>query len=337
MNKIEATFRIVTPMFIGGANQEPGDGIRPPSVKGALRFWWRALNWGSFYERGQQNENEALNKLHEEEARLFGVATDGKSRGQGCFLLEVTNQPPLNHFVDDWPQSHTARGANSKSGYLGLGLFEMNEHSQRKAIFEDKLFSIRLLFKANKNEEASRDDIEQIRTALVAFGLFGGLGGRSRRGFGSVALINMDGEKVTQTQSLNEYKKAIGEIRKQITTQPNMPPYTAFSEHVKVGIGLPSSDARQTHSDAGELYLNHRGQSSDLRGRAKRCFGLPLEGVSTPEERRASPLFFHIHPVGQQFICLNLFLPAKFQPGENTEVEDFSNVASFFDGLEVLP
>ncbi len=50
MEKLEATFRIVTPMFIGGADQTPSDGIRPPSVKGALRFWWRALNWGRFWK-----------------------------------------------------------------------------------------------------------------------------------------------------------------------------------------------------------------------------------------------------------------------------------------------
>jgi hypothetical protein len=53
---IEASFRIVTPMFIGGADQTPADGIRPPSVKGALRFWWRALNWGRIREQTSCDE-----------------------------------------------------------------------------------------------------------------------------------------------------------------------------------------------------------------------------------------------------------------------------------------
>jgi CRISPR-associated protein Cmr1 len=44
METIEAVYRIVTPMFVGGADQKPYDGVRAPSFKGALRFWWRTLN-----------------------------------------------------------------------------------------------------------------------------------------------------------------------------------------------------------------------------------------------------------------------------------------------------
>jgi len=73
MKEIKAIYRIVTPMFIGGANQDPSDGIRPPSFKGALRFWWRALNWGKFYHECR-DKKKALQALHQEELRLFGSA-----------------------------------------------------------------------------------------------------------------------------------------------------------------------------------------------------------------------------------------------------------------------
>ena len=66
---LTAEFKIVTPMFIGGADQSPSDGIRPPSVKGALRFWWRALNWGKFREAPGADDAAALRALHEEEVR----------------------------------------------------------------------------------------------------------------------------------------------------------------------------------------------------------------------------------------------------------------------------
>lgn len=42
-NTITATFEIVTPMFLGDADQK-ATSIRPTAIKGALRFWWRALN-----------------------------------------------------------------------------------------------------------------------------------------------------------------------------------------------------------------------------------------------------------------------------------------------------
>ncbi len=51
MTVINATYRIVTPMFIGNAEQK-ADSVRPPAIKGALRFWWRALNWGRWLRIG---------------------------------------------------------------------------------------------------------------------------------------------------------------------------------------------------------------------------------------------------------------------------------------------
>ena len=49
--EITASLEIVTPMFLGGAaTTEVADAIRPPSIKGALRFWWRALNWSRVYQ-----------------------------------------------------------------------------------------------------------------------------------------------------------------------------------------------------------------------------------------------------------------------------------------------
>ncbi|WP_143108945.1 type III-B CRISPR module RAMP protein Cmr1, partial [Bathymodiolus thermophilus thioautotrophic gill symbiont] len=44
MKTIVATYRIITPMFISGAKVTEAE-LRIPSIKGAIRFWWRALNW----------------------------------------------------------------------------------------------------------------------------------------------------------------------------------------------------------------------------------------------------------------------------------------------------
>ena len=57
-------YRIVTPMFLGGeAQQADPTQFRNASFKGALRFWWRALNWGRMLKNAGQNETEALKKL----------------------------------------------------------------------------------------------------------------------------------------------------------------------------------------------------------------------------------------------------------------------------------
>jgi len=46
METIEATYRIVTPMFIGGADKSPTEGIRPPSFKGTLLLDFLAQKGG---------------------------------------------------------------------------------------------------------------------------------------------------------------------------------------------------------------------------------------------------------------------------------------------------
>ena len=98
--KIEAEFTIVTPMFIGDANQEADD-VRPPSLKGALRFWWRALYWSDCWRDAKGNETQALKLLHEQEARLWGCAATGEDSAQSAVVLRLHSQgkgrPP-----EDW-------------------------------------------------------------------------------------------------------------------------------------------------------------------------------------------------------------------------------------------
>ncbi|MGH8604475.1 MAG: type III-B CRISPR module RAMP protein Cmr1, partial [Gammaproteobacteria bacterium] len=134
---LQATYRIVTPMFLGGANQDPSDGIRPPSVKGALRFWWRALNWWRF-RNADTDDAAALRELHKEEARLFGAAAnDDGEGGQGCFHLRVSEE------------TNNASPPNAGDGHkymLGRGLIGANGTYLRKAI-STGTFTVKLLFR----------------------------------------------------------------------------------------------------------------------------------------------------------------------------------------------
>ena len=72
MREILAEYEITTPMFLGGGVPEDVD-LRPPSIKGVLRFWWRAMKWGDCLKE-TDSELEALKKLHRLEADLFGSA-----------------------------------------------------------------------------------------------------------------------------------------------------------------------------------------------------------------------------------------------------------------------
>jgi len=332
MKTIEATYRIVTPMFIGGADGSPSDGVRPPSFKGALRFWWRALNWGRFYE-DTQNEDNALKALHREEARLFGSAAQGDEGGQGVFLLSI--KQPKSYIEDNaWPRVQPM----GKSGFMGMGLWESgkkekgNFQPHRVSISSNEPIKVRLGFRSNTQGA----DIEQIKQALKVMGLFGGLGSRSRRGFGSIALVELDDVNYT-CPSISAYESFIKEALMD-SCQQMFPSFTAMSDCTRVGyIAGQQNTAILAHQAASELFYKVRGMKAEVRGVNKRGFGQPLPlkpNKKEYEQRRASPLIFHIHPIGSQFICSHIFMPAQFLPHEGYDMRFYKGVETYMQKIK---
>lgn len=332
MKTIEATYQMVTPMFIGGADGSPSDGVRPPSFKGALRFWWRALHWGEFLNEANHDEAMALKALHQKEAELFGsAAKDGKG-GQGCFLLKII-QPESFQVDNQWPAIKPLK----ESGYLGMGLWESgskekdNFQPHRQNIMTKEPFTIHLLL----NKTASDEDKKQLCRALKALGLFGGLGSRSRRGFGALAIQSINHDSFA-CQSVDDYESVLKELFS-IAPAEVLPPFTAWSESSRIGLLQPCSNAKEAHKKAAACFYNVRGMKAEVRGTDKRGFGqpLPLKPMKKEyDQRRASPLFFHIHPVGNQYVCSHLFMPAQFLPTEGFDMNFFSGVSHYMNSLQ---
>jgi CRISPR-associated protein Cmr1 len=345
-------------MFIGDAEQKATD-LRPPSIKGALRFWWRALNWKKFLASNELNNElnivEALQDLHKEESRLFGsaakdlhkeesrlfgsAATNNDGGGQGCFLLQVSKQPKINP-DDTWPKN-----ANSGSGYLGFGLMESgkeeegNFQAHRAAINEIRNeFVISLIFKP----KTSNSDIEAIKETLEIWGLFGGLGSRVRNGFGSVSLLS---SKLNDTEekyhySLDEYCTKINGLLTSYNDIKTYPPYTAFSQYSRFKV-IKSSEtekARESHNLAGDWYKEKR---LGLKWEKRISLGLPLnvdDSVNastslgrflTENEniRRSSPLIFHVQQLkNKKFVTGILYLPAQFHPKYPEEPKPYPHI-----------
>ena len=71
----------LTPMLLHGADGQTPE-LRPPSIKGALRFWWRALHG-----------HLSLDILKKREAMIFG-STDQKL-GKSSFSIQIISPSPL--------------------------------------------------------------------------------------------------------------------------------------------------------------------------------------------------------------------------------------------------
>lgn len=326
---IRASYRIVTPMFIGDAEQK-ASGISPASVKGALRFWWRALRWGEIRAE-VQSDTVALQRLHAEEAGLFGTSADNGKAAR--FTLRINARTVSITHSTEWPN-----GGNDPSGYLGIGLWQSGSHANgnfqphREYIRENQSFSVEIL----ASTDLSAEVMQQLRDALTAWGLFGGLGSRARRAFGSVAIESLDNTSF-QFANVNDYQTAVSKLFSTYRLASiGQPPFTAVSKHTRCSISdRLESSARIVHATLGTAFRNYRGQPSNLRGSKKRVFGMPYAGGTRAENdaRRASPLLFHVHLIGSRFVGTVLFLPAAFHHEPALENVDYSLASGFLKQL----
>jgi len=335
-------------MFIGGANQDPSDGIRPPSFKGALRFWWRALNWVKFYN-DSLNEKEALQALHQEESRLFGSAvTDGKG-GQGIFLLSIQHGTLAKEAKGKIHNKFKKYPAARYLSYGLMGAFGANTAKLERGCIQDQQnFTVLLKFR--------KDAEEDILSALKVMGLIGGLGSRARKGLGSVALqslkVSDDGKTWKDIwnapTTIAEYKNELLFLLQDAVDQAgDIPPFSAISSESDVSVLVLSSDSLKVMNTYGEAMMMYRswGKNGKVLNKAREenfkddhdwskglmsdefhpqriVFGLPhnygkhenLHVEPAKHKRRASPLFFHVHPIGDQFVGVSVLMPAQFLP-----------------------
>jgi CRISPR-associated protein Cmr1 len=161
----------VTPLFLGGSNPRGDPELRASSFRGALRFWLRALLGGVLGDRPDE--------IFRQESEVFG-STDHASpvvvhtRANGD--LKHNEYNPLPHKPD-------------KEVRFRFKGFKPNQR------FEIRLFS--------RDQQA----LEQAKKALWLLCYLGGLGRRSRRGFGSLQIT--EGESALTARTAKELGDAL--------------------------------------------------------------------------------------------------------------------------------
>lgn len=169
---------IVTPIFGGGYRTRELDDIdviRVPTVRGHLRFWWRALFAGGF---------ERSAALYDAETELWGgPGGSGETRAVRS-PVEVRVE-----VIDRGKKDEEKIDPRSTAG--AYVLFPAREPPALRRTL--------VTFKLTVSVSAPPDDIEvvcdAVRQAVQAWILFGGYGGRTRRGLGSLTVLKPDEEK----------------------------------------------------------------------------------------------------------------------------------------------
>lgn len=319
MKTIEATYRIVTPMFCAGADQS-GAELRLPSFKGALRFWWRSLAW----RRGMRNAAQ----LREAEARLFGSSDQGRSR----ILLRCMEELSKVSI-----ESHNGFDSNTWQGYIGYGIGDRRPGRRQHRIAPGSTWTIQLL-----GTDLSPEEIESVRSALIALGLLGGLGARSRKGWGSLTLVRLaeDGEdegsgsawRVPTTYE--ELRLALESLFHTDDRDTDLPPWTAITSRSSFAIGPACKDANAAHQYLAERY--RRAIRSITCKVEREQFGLPRGRAGKNADcRRASPVFLHVHQADDnEAIPVAAVLPADFLPRKREPAGGWRLLESFLESVE---
>lgn len=159
----------VTPLFLGGEDRSLPE-LRAPSLRGTLRYWWRALA-----------AEADLPELERRETMIFG------STEQRSPIVIRLSQPETNQHPE-W-QRRPSRGRPTASGpldynaginYLGFSL------AKRHYIVPRQQFG---LLVAERKSSGAQSVLPSALAALWVVLWIGGLGSRSRRGFGSIQAV----------------------------------------------------------------------------------------------------------------------------------------------------
>ena len=189
----------VTPI-LGGAPEprtiDEIDVIRVPTIRGHLRFWWRALYGQNFASPAE---------LFAAEAQLWGKAADDKG---GRSAVEIAVGRVVSSEIDK-----NEPAINSPAGYA---LFPARSSGDGKTPTAPRR---RPGVRFPMSITAPGQQIDQVKNAVRAWTLFGGYGSRTRRGLGSLTISGEDDQQREWLPHLDRPDNLIGrsQLRQRLT------------------------------------------------------------------------------------------------------------------------
>lgn len=255
--------RTISPMFIGGADPDVAE-LRPPSLKGALRFWWRAMN-AHLVNKG------SLDELKEREAEIFG---NTKYRSSVAISCNLTRNIPFHENL---------KGALL---YMAYGA----EH--RSAFGPGTDFNITFSSKSEAH-------LEEVQKAFSLLTHLGGLGAKSRNGFGAFACETADSfEEVCGYECFqrNSSKDAL---------------YTSIGDESQIYLAAqPKGNWKEAIKELKKIYADNA--KSRIFPKSERVYiAAPYKEVKHPE-RHAKIHIMSLTMIDEELFYTITFLPYNY-------------------------
>jgi len=208
MKHLDFTSEVLTPLFLGGAETRVRPELRALSIRGAMRYWYRAIVGGSVL-LSSTSDKERLQALKQHEADLFG--TTEKSSAVAV-LVHMDRPPEIETFQKD-RAIRTSEGdflptgkdyllwSMAASGRPGTPRYQ----PEREYIKPGTRFTIWL----QSRTPGGDNSLPKATAALWLLANLGGLGARANRGAGSLEVEVADpvyGLSFNRCRTIDELK-----------------------------------------------------------------------------------------------------------------------------------
>ena len=180
---IDIEVAVVTPLFGGGATPrqtDPQQPVRGSSVRGQLRFWWRACQGAAYASVDDLFAAESALWGNTERPSPLQVGVEMLNRGGeiACATFPADDRGGYKSFPR-WTPGHPGYALFPFQGKVSGGRIETSPALGREGV----RFRLRIADGTDRLSEAERG---QVRGAVWAWLTFGGIGARTRRGCGSL-------------------------------------------------------------------------------------------------------------------------------------------------------
>ena len=354
MKAIKVTLETVTPLFLGGADPRGEPELRAASIRGALRFWLRALLGGVIGDKD-------LDALRKAESAVFGSTDTGASP----VVVRIKS-----HSAKTISFSQLAQWDNTLRNYLRPGIAylffsarQTSDEPERYAIRGGTTFELEFTLRLGADADYA---FEQAYAALWLLTHLGGLGARSRRGAGSLqvtqvhgnvpnsALPSLEIRASTPEQLQAELQEGLSKLRKSVGGSASVDCPSRFDvlhpNACKIWVVGKEFSSWEAALDAiGQRMQQFRNRrepdyqnvKNAVQGKTltqpveRAAFGLPIvfyyrslkgaKGTLEGErhDRRASPLFIHVTRLSNRkyALVLTFFQAQLLEEGEKLKLK----------------
>ena len=192
MQKLEIVLKTSTPLIARGADNVTFE-LLPQSIKGVMRYWFRALAANVIDINSFNRTSDNLIGLKKAEEELFG-STENRSPFDILVSYDERNRIYLGKFIQISGKEkfffwNNKRNLTMNNLFYGIAPNKKNEEIPQ-VLRENSIIKIKLLFKRKVS-----DDILNIFVLLWEFiSVYGGFGAKSRKGLGSfkIDVLNND-------------------------------------------------------------------------------------------------------------------------------------------------